>query len=114
MINVALLTTLIRQKLKTEHLVKSTVQKQSNKHQNLQKTLIKADKKKISCMPETAASPNFRAHQLRLAETKLKNITVIKFPGKKKKKTSPRTDLIFADKILSHNNLYPTKYATVI
>ena len=64
-------------------------------------------------MPETAALPNFWAHQLRLAEPKLTNVTVIKFPGKKKK-TSPRNDSIFADKLLSHNNLYPTKYANFI
>ena len=36
---------LIRQKLKAEHHLKGTVRKQSNKHQNLQKTLIKADTK---------------------------------------------------------------------
>ena len=63
-------------------------------------------------MPETVVSPNFKAHQLGLAGPKLINTTVIKFPGKKK--LHPENNLIFADKILSHSNLYPTKYANLI
>ena len=45
MINGALFMISLRQKLKTEPHLKDTVRKQSNKLQNLQKTLLKADKK---------------------------------------------------------------------
>ena len=51
-------------KIKKEHHLKGTLRKQSNKHQNLQKTLPKADKKIISCMPKTAVLTNVKAHQV--------------------------------------------------
>ena len=61
-----------QQNLKKEHRLKGTLKKQLSKHQNSHKTLLKADKKKItSCMPKTAAvSPNFKVDQLSLAEPK--------------------------------------------
>ena len=52
------------QKLKREHHLKGTLQKQSNKHQNSHTTLLKIDKKIASCMPKTAVLPNFKVHQL--------------------------------------------------
>ena len=61
----------LKQKLKEEHHLKRTLRKQSNKHQNSQKTLLKADKKEIiNCMPKTAAPTNFKAHQLGVAGPK--------------------------------------------
>ena len=53
----------LKQKLKREHHLKGTLRNQSNKHQNSQKTMLKAEQKRIiSCMPRTAVSPNFKAH----------------------------------------------------
>ena len=37
----------LKQKLKREHLLKSTLRKQSNNHQNSHTTSLKADKKKL-------------------------------------------------------------------
>ena len=60
----------LKQKLRWEHNLKGTLRKQSNKHQNSQKTLRKANKKNINCMPKTAVLPDFKAHQLGLAGPK--------------------------------------------
>ena len=51
---------------------KRSIRNQSNKHQNSQKPMLKAEqnKKLTSCMPKTAVSPNFKAHHLGLARPK--------------------------------------------
>ena len=60
----------IKQKLKREHHLKGALRNQSNKHQNSQKPMLKAEQTQTSCMPKTAVSPNFNAHQLGLARSK--------------------------------------------
>ena len=61
----------LKQKLKREHHLKGALRNQSNKHQNSLKPMLKAEQKtKTSCMPKTAVSPNFKAHQLGLARPK--------------------------------------------
>ena len=57
----------LKQKLKREHHLKGALRNQSNKHQNSQKPMLKAEQKQTSCMPKTEVSPNFKAHQLGLA-----------------------------------------------
>ena len=57
----------LKQKLKGEHHLKGALRNQSNKHRNSQKPMLKAEQKQTSCMPKTAVSPNFKAHQLGLA-----------------------------------------------
>ena len=63
-----------KQKLKREHHLKGALRNQSNKHQNSQKPMLKAEQKaeqkNTSCMPKTAVSPNLKAHQLGLARPK--------------------------------------------
>ena len=50
--------------------LKGALRNQSNKNQNSQKTMVKAKQKQIThCMPKTAVSPNFKAHQLGLARS---------------------------------------------
>ena len=60
----------LKQKLKREHHLTRALRNQSNKHQNSQKPMLKAEQKYTSCMPKTAVSPNFKAHQLGLARPK--------------------------------------------
>ena len=60
----------LKQKLKREHHLKGALRNQSNKHQNSQKPMLKAEQTQTSCMPKTAVSPNFNAHQLGLARSK--------------------------------------------
>ena len=61
----------LKQKVRGEHHLKGILRNQSNKHQKSWKTLLKADKKElIDCMPKTAVSPNFKAHQLGFAGPK--------------------------------------------
>ena len=74
---------LLKQKLKKEHHLKGTLRKQSNKHQNSHKTLLKSDKKNTSCMPKTAISPNFKTHQLGLAGSKWQILPWLNFRKKK-------------------------------
>ena len=62
---------ILKEKYKKELHLKGTLRNQSNKHQNSQKTMLKAEQKQIaSCMPKTAVSPNFKAYQLGLARPK--------------------------------------------
>ena len=61
---------ILKQKLKREHHLKGALRNQSNKHQNSQKPMLIAEQKQTSCMPKTAVSPNFKAHQLGLARPK--------------------------------------------
>ena len=58
-----LILKILKQKLKREHHLKGTLRNQSNKHQNSQKPMLKAEQKNTSCMPKTAVSPNLKAHQ---------------------------------------------------
>ena len=64
----------LKQKLKREHHLTGALRNQSNKHQNSQKPIDAESKTKnkkyTSCMPKTAVSPNFKAHQLGLARPK--------------------------------------------
>ena len=60
----------LKQKLKREHHLKGALRNQSNKHQNSQKPMLKEEQKQTSCIPKTAVSPNFKAHQLGLARPK--------------------------------------------
>ena len=53
--------------MKREHHLKGALRNQSNKHQNSQKPMLKAEQKNTSSMPKTAVSPNLKAHQLGLA-----------------------------------------------
>ena len=56
--------------LKNEYHLTGTLRKQSNKHQNSQKTLLKVDKKNYQLHPKRAVSPNFKVIMLGLAGPK--------------------------------------------
>ena len=66
--------------------------------------MLKAEYKKItSCMPKTAVTPDFKAHQLGCQNDKYSS-----------DKTSEKKKLQENHKILSQNNHYPTTYAKLI